>query len=145
MLKVRAVTLLFVAQVCLTAAMCGTITTPNDQVFYKVPGQENALRVSGATVSLVVTARAANDAHVALLTQQPDDPLVTSSAAYHIVISGWGNAKSAIRREIRGANQAIADTPSLLDQNGDQTFWLSTSSDTGRVALGQKVASSVRM
>eukprot|EP00497_Spongosphaera_streptacantha_P005460 TRINITY_DN645_c0_g1_i4.p1 TRINITY_DN645_c0_g1~~TRINITY_DN645_c0_g1_i4.p1 ORF type:complete len:449 (+),score=100.32 TRINITY_DN645_c0_g1_i4:40-1386(+) len=63
--------------------------------------------------------RAKNDAHIGLFPSIPMDP---TSPFYEIVLSGWGNTQSVIRRGSQGRNQVTKSTKGLLSQTEMRTF-----------------------
>lgn len=63
--------------------------------------------------------RAPNDAHVALTSGPTEgDPM------YEIFIGGWGNAKTAIRRDRVKPDKALVDTPDILSDAEYHGFWI---------------------
>nr|CAD7409601.1 unnamed protein product [Timema poppensis] len=81
--------------------------------------------------SLHFKVRTANDAHVALTTGPGEsDPM------YEIFIGGWGNAKTAIRRNRQKPDKALVDTPNILDAGEYRGFWIRWSG--GSIAIGRE-------
>nr|CAD7606691.1 unnamed protein product [Timema genevievae] len=81
--------------------------------------------------SLHFKVRTANDAHVALTTGPAEsDPM------YEIFIGGWGNAKTAIRRNRQKPDKALVDTPNILDAGEYRGFWIRWSG--GSIAIGRE-------
>ncbi|XP_066284945.1 uncharacterized protein [Branchiostoma lanceolatum] len=75
--------------------------------------------------------QANNDAHVALSSQNQDQ-----DAMYEIVLGGWGNTQSVIRRGKQGHNHAKASTPGINSPTEHRAFWITWSSD-GTIAVGK--------
>lgn len=69
--------------------------------------------------SILFKVQAANDAHIAL-TPGPND----TEPQYEIFIGGWGNAKSAIRKNKQKPDAAIVDTPGILSAAEPRGFWM---------------------
>ena len=65
--------------------------------------------------------RACHSARVALATNLNNQ----SSNIYEIVIGGWSNIKSVIRKSIRGASEVEEDTPEILSCDRLREFYLS--------------------
>ncbi len=81
--------------------------------------------------SVLFEVQACNDAHVALSTSRGN----TRSNTYEIVIGGWGNAKSAIRRGRQDRELAFPNTPGIVDCANPRPFWISWQG--GRIRLGK--------
>jgi hypothetical protein len=76
------------------------------------------------------TATAASDIHIAI-SELPS----TRDPMYEIVIGGWGNTKSVVRRKSQGP--AIYETGKKVFQPGVPTdFWLSVDKDKGMLSVG---------
>ncbi|XP_019646607.1 PREDICTED: uncharacterized protein LOC109487084 isoform X2 [Branchiostoma belcheri] len=76
--------------------------------------------------------QANNDAHVALSSQNQD-----LDDMYEIVIGGWNNTRSAIRRSKQGANRAFSSTPGILSSTESRGFWISWTA-TGSISVGRQ-------
>ncbi|KDR23720.1 C3 and PZP-like alpha-2-macroglobulin domain-containing protein 8 [Zootermopsis nevadensis] len=75
--------------------------------------------------------KAANDAHIALTAGPAEgDPM------YEIFIGGWGNSKTAIRRNRQKPDKALADTPDILSDAEYRGFWIRWTG--GSVAVGKE-------
>ena len=72
--------------------------------------------------------KASNDAHLGLSAQQNDLPDM-----YEIVIGGWANAKSGIRRTKGGTDLVTVDTPDILLGTEFRGFWVSWNDGTIKV------------
>merc|ERR1712117_993838 len=56
------------------------------------------------------------------------------SEVYEIVIGGWGNSKSVIRKSNQGTNQVQASTSNIVSSSEEKQFWASASN--GLVQFG---------
>merc|ERR550525_1233546 len=65
--------------------------------------------------------KASNDAHIGLF---PDWSIDTSVPFYEIVLSGWGNTKSVIRRGSQQSPKVTVSTVGLLSAAEFRTFWI---------------------
>ncbi|XP_066285823.1 uncharacterized protein [Branchiostoma lanceolatum] len=74
---------------------------------------------------------ASNDVHIALSSVRADQPDM-----YEIVIGGWSNSESAIRRAPGGAEQTRVSTAGFLSAGESRGFWISWAED-GTVATGR--------
>ncbi|XP_061710918.1 uncharacterized protein LOC133520493 [Cydia pomonella] len=85
-----------------------------------------------SSTSLHFKVRARNDVHVGL-TSGPQD----SDPMYEIVIGGWANSKSVIRKRCcLPPERDEVQTPEILDDAGFRTFWMSW--DKGNVMAGRE-------
>ena len=80
---------------------------------------------------MVFKVRACNDAHVQL-SEYID---LNAQLTYVVVIGGGYNTRSFIRRYKGGPNEALVDTPRILDCDKLRTFWVSWSD--GVIEAGQ--------
>ena len=78
--------------------------------------------------------RACHDAHV-LLSEQPG---ITNVTTYEIIIGGWKNTQSVIRRAIKGENKAAINRTGLLACKELRPFWVSWELGTIKVGRGLK-------
>ncbi|XP_063533409.1 uncharacterized protein LOC134743727 isoform X1 [Cydia strobilella] len=88
-------------------------------------------QISGRTVTFKV--RANNDAHVGLFSESREtDPM------YEIVIGGWGNTKSAIRKKYchQKVDKVEVSTPNYLNENQYRGFWVRWKN--GKISVGQE-------
>ncbi|KAI8513830.1 hypothetical protein Bbelb_081540 [Branchiostoma belcheri] len=86
-------------------------------------------RLAGSRFTFAV--QADNDAHVALSAQRRD-----LDDMYEIVIGGWANLWSVIRRSKQGDHHASALTLGINSPKQYRTFWITWSSD-GTIAVGK--------
>ncbi|XP_038066137.1 uncharacterized protein LOC119736183 [Patiria miniata] len=89
-------------------------------------------RSSDGGVLVRFAVRANNDAHIALTGQNAD-----SAFMYEIVIGGWGDTRSVIRRRKQGANLATVPSESTgwLDEETFMDFWVSATPGTSTADL----------
>ncbi|XP_077981785.1 C3 and PZP-like alpha-2-macroglobulin domain-containing protein 8 [Glandiceps talaboti] len=80
----------------------------------------------GFSVNFKVKAK--NDAHIGLSAGPQDKP-----AMYEIVIGGWRNTKSVIRRAKHSELRVEASTPGILSPNEFREFWISYNNGVIRV------------
>ncbi|XP_019635213.1 PREDICTED: uncharacterized protein LOC109478195 [Branchiostoma belcheri] len=76
-------------------------------------------------------ASARNDVHVGLSSVHHD-----VSDMYEIVIGGWRNTRSAIRRRKQGPNLAFVSTPGINSPTELRTFWINCAPD-GTISVGK--------
>ncbi|XP_028032564.1 uncharacterized protein LOC114244849 [Bombyx mandarina] len=85
--------------------------------------------VSSGSVQFKV--RAANDAHIALTTgPQESDPM------YEVMIGGWGNAKSVIRKNRTKPDKVEIESPGILNGGEYRGFWVRW--DSGIISAGRE-------
>jgi hypothetical protein len=83
---------------------------------------------SAGTGTVYFTAQAQNDIHIAISDEaQKKDPM------YEIVIGGWGNQKSAIRRKSQGV--VLQSSPNAIMENTG-TYWVSIDALKSTVSAG---------
>jgi len=88
------------------------------------------------------TIQASNDAHIAFA---PNIAAGESVPLYEIVIGGWANTQSVIRRSSQGANLATAATPNILSKDESRPFWASVVDGQVRVGRGSVIGVDVFM
>ncbi|XP_046392464.1 uncharacterized protein LOC124160609 isoform X2 [Ischnura elegans] len=79
--------------------------------------------------SLKFRVKAVSDAHICLASGPSED-----FPTYHIIIGGWKNTKSVIRRNEQTPDVASASTPSILDEKNSKEFWIKWSA--GNIMVG---------
>jgi len=81
--------------------------------------------------SLFFKVKAANDAHIALSPAPTEGtPLI------EIMIGGWGNTKTAIRKDRTKPDKALVDTPGILSAGELRGFWVRWAN--GNIAVGRE-------
>ena len=83
----------------------------------------------GADKTVIFEVKASNDAHVGFFSETQN-----TGEVYEIVLSGWGNTRSAIRESNQGANQADVQTPQLLSASEFRPFW--ATANNGLIVVG---------
>ncbi|XP_019631561.1 PREDICTED: fibrillin-1-like [Branchiostoma belcheri] len=86
-------------------------------------------RLAGSRFTFEV--QADHSVHVALSAQRQN-----LGDMYEIVIGGWSNGQSVIRRSMRGHSHAVESTPGINSPTEYRTFWITWSSD-GTIAVGR--------
>eukprot|EP00058_Branchiostoma_floridae_P026175 XP_002611665.1 hypothetical protein BRAFLDRAFT_117103 [Branchiostoma floridae] len=76
--------------------------------------------------------QANNDVHVGLSSQSQD-----LDDMYEIVIGGWSNTQSVIRRSKQGNNLVTVSTSGIISPTEYRKFWITWSSD-GTIAVGKR-------
>ncbi|KAG8240221.1 hypothetical protein J437_LFUL004681 [Ladona fulva] len=76
------------------------------------------------------TVTAPNDAHIALTT----GPAV-SNPMYEIILGGWENTKSTLRRDRQKPTRVQVYTPNLLSGTEERKFWIKC--NHGHIQVGQ--------
>ncbi|KAI8512312.1 hypothetical protein Bbelb_089510 [Branchiostoma belcheri] len=89
----------------------------------------DSLRLTGPRFTFQVSAR--NDAFIGL---SPANRDVTDM--YEILIGGWANTRSAIRRRKLGPNLAFVSTPGIDSPTEFRTFWINCAPD-GTISVGK--------
>ena len=79
--------------------------------------------------AFVFTVRAKNDAHLGFFSESQEK-------LYEIVIGGWTNTKSVIRRVTQHNHDETA-TPNILNPNEDRPFW--ADAKNGLIRLGSGI------
>ncbi|XP_077866401.1 uncharacterized protein LOC144354127 [Saccoglossus kowalevskii] len=112
---------------CASAAVgcneCVTLNTPNSYSYQYITDATGLIR-------LTFEVKANNDVHIGLSAQQHD-----LSNMYEIVIGGWGNSQSVIRRSKQGFNQVAVYTPGILSSSEFRGFWLTW--QNGKIKVGK--------
>lgn len=93
-----------------------------------------SVQIEPVSQEVVLRVMACKDAHIALMTtsrvaDQPLDPY------YEIVLGGYNNQKSDIRKPGNGGLMAQVETPDILNEFEYRTFWISWKD--GVVKFGQ--------
>ncbi|XP_071940974.1 macrophage mannose receptor 1-like [Antedon mediterranea] len=113
--------------ICQIAKTCETMTSgdTDDQYYYRY--HDSPLYESRVDFDV----KASNDVHIGLSSSPAD-----ASEMYEVVIGGWGNQNSAIRRCIQCSNEVYVSTPNILNQNEFRGFWI-TWDDNGKISVGK--------
>jgi len=114
----------------------GPFYTPNNKGYYKYPDQAMLLR-EGSLTYLLATVRAKNDVHLGLYPSYLEDPVPSRGKFYEIVIGGWGDQRSTIRRGGQEKNQVFPHTRNIVSKYEYRSFWISANRTSGEVAVGR--------
>lgn len=74
--------------------------------------------------------RIATDAHVVL------SPHLTSRDVYEVVLGGWSNTKTVIRKCLQGCGKEKIETPYFLNSTEFRKFWITFNKENGTIELG---------
>ncbi|XP_078573549.1 uncharacterized protein LOC144860254 [Branchiostoma floridae x Branchiostoma japonicum] len=122
--------LLFFITNCLLAPTleCDVAYTGYSTTSYRY--QWHQPEIQGSVFKFSVKAR--NDAHIALSPHNGDsDPM------YEILIGGWGNTWSAIRRRKQGPSMVEVRTSNIVSSSSYRNFWISWNS-IGTISVGRE-------
>jgi len=108
-------------------SICLTASTGNTRAYDRIFDEE-----LGLTKSVTFTVRAAHDAHIGFFTKSK-----STEEVYEIVIGGWGNSRSAIRRKNQGANKKELYRHGIVSSSEARAFW--ASADNGLIQLGHGI------
>ena len=89
--------------------------------------------------SIKFTVRAQNDAHIGFMSGN------SSNEFYEIVIGGWSNTQSQIRRINPTIVGVTKSTAGILDPNEDQLFWADGLNGLVRLGKGHIIGKNVIM
>ena len=62
---------------------------------------------------------------------------------YEIVIGGWANSQSVIRRGSQGSNKDLKATLNILKSNEDRSFWADAKDGLVRLGKGKVIGSDI--
>ena len=86
---------------------------------------------------IVITVRAKNDAHLGFFSESQDK-------FYEIVIGGWTNTKTVLRRVIPSeVDYNETATPNILNPNEDRPFWADVKNGLMRLGSGNVVGNDI--
>ncbi|XP_033107417.1 macrophage mannose receptor 1-like isoform X2 [Anneissia japonica] len=113
--------------ICQMPKTCETLTSgsTDDQYYYRY--HDSPLYESRVDFE----AKASNDVHIGLSSAAND-----MTEMYEVVIGGWNNQNSAIRRCKQCSNEVYVSTPSILNENEFRGFWI-TWDDAGKISVGK--------
>lgn len=100
---------------------------------YKASGQ--SLARAGTTRYTTFKVDAPSNAHISLFRKRLGTANIQRNRdAYEIVLGGWGNTRSAIRKN--GGTRTRPNTAAILTPGQAKDFWVSYDEENGRVAAG---------
>lgn len=115
-------------------ASCASKETKNQANLYHI------LNTLHPTNGVKFTVKASNDAHLGFFTDSKSNSLM-----YEIVLGGWSNKQSVIRRCNQCTNQVTKSTPSLNSKVVAKQFWATFSKGLVSVGTGDVFGKSVIM
>ena len=93
--------------------------------------------------AIVFTVDAKNDAHIGFFSEKKSCAPGCSNEMYEIVIGGWNNSQSVIRRGSQGSNKDLKATPNILKSNEDRPFWADAKDGLVRLGKGKVIGSDI--
>ena len=96
-----------------------------------------------ADKAIVFTVDAKNDAHIGFFSEKKSCPIHCSNEMYEIVIGGWANSQSVIRRGSQGSNKDLKATLNILKSNEDRSFWADAKDGLVRLGKGKVIGSDI--
>ena len=93
--------------------------------------------------AIIFTVDAKNDAHIGFFSKRESCALRCSNEMYEIVIGGWANNQSVIRRGSQGSNKDLKATPNILKSNEDRPFWADAKNGLIRLGKGKVIGSNI--
>ena len=109
-------------------------TKKYDSVHFKKLAEDKAI---------VFTVRAKNDAHLGFFSEKKSCKINCTNEMYEIVIGGWDNSKSVIRRGSQGSSKVERVMHSLLNPNEDRPFWADAKNGLIRLGKGKVIGSNI--
>jgi len=106
----------------------------NESVYIlKTPGDNQHSKMWLTTVSHYITFdfQACSDVKLALST----NPFITTDNVYEIIIGGWVNTKSVIRRGLFGTQLAESNITNLVSCTESRSFWVGW--ENGNMTVGR--------
>jgi hypothetical protein len=95
--------------------------------------------------AIIFTVDAKNDAHIGFFSEKKSCPIHCSNEMYEIVIGGWANSQSVIRRGSQGSNKDLKATLNILKSNEDRPFWADAKDGLVRLGKGKVIGSDIVM
>ena len=95
--------------------------------------------------AIVFTVDAKNDAHIGFFSEKKSCPLNGPNEMYEIVIGGWDNSQSVIRRGSQDSNKDLKATLNILKSNEDRSFWADAKNGLVRVGKGKVIGYNIVM
>ena len=95
--------------------------------------------------AIVFTVDAKHDAHIGFFSENKSCAPRCSNEMYEIVIGGWNNSQSVIRRGSQGLIKDLKDTQNILKSNEDRPFWADAKDGLVRLGHGKVIGSNIVM
>ena len=95
--------------------------------------------------AIIFTVDAKHDAHVGFFSEKKSCPINCLNEMYEIVIGGWDNSQSVIRRGSQGSNKDLKATLNILKSNEDRPFWADAKDGLVRLGKGKVIGSDIVM
>ncbi len=95
--------------------------------------------------AIIFTVDAKNDAHIGFFSEKKSCPIHCANEMYEIVIGGWANSQSVIRRGSQGSNKDLKATRNILKSNEDRSFWADAKNGLVRVGKGKVIGYNIVM
>ena len=109
-------------------------TSTYDSVFFKELAEDKAI---------VFAVRGKSDAHVGFFSEKKSCVYNCTNEMYEIVIGGWNNTKSVIRKGSQGSAKDERVTQSILSPNEDRPFWADAKNGFVRLGKGKIIGSDI--
>ena len=95
--------------------------------------------------AIIFTVDAKNDAHIGFFSEKKSCPIHCTNEMYEIVIGGWANSQSVIRRGSQGSNKDLKATLNILKSNEDRSFWADAKDGLVRLGKGKVIGYDIVM
>jgi len=95
----------------------------------------------GVSKAVTFTVAAKNDAHIGFFTSSA----MSKNPMYEIVLSGWGNTQSVLRRSNQGRNLVTKATRGMLNRGRNTQFWADAKNGLLRVGTGKTIGQNTLM
>ena len=95
--------------------------------------------------AIIFTVDAKNDAHIGFFSEKKSCPIHCLNEMYEIVIGGWANSQSVIRRGSQGSNKDLKATLNILKSNEDRSFWADAKDGLVRLGKGKVIGYDIVM
>ena len=115
---------------------CSTFSTKDDETYDRSLFKP----LCNINKAIIFNVRAKNDAVVRFFTDKKSD-----KEMYEIVIGGWENTQSVIRRDSLGDNLVTKATANILSATEDRTFWADAKNGVVRLGEGPIIGKKIVM
>ena len=117
-----------------------TLFTGNTRIY-----DSNNFKTLAEDKAIIFTVDAKNDAHIGFFSEKKSCPIHCSNEMYEIVIGGWANSQSVIRRGSQGSNKDLKATLNILKSNEDRSFWADAKDGLVRLGKGKVIGYDIVM